>query len=76
MQSPIERLKNLSDLELIDLADALAHWCPNSCACVACPLYDGSVYNPGVYKHDEPNASCLCIAADLEYFSRHNSHLH
>lgn len=76
MKSPIERLKNLSDSELIELSNALAYWCPQSCACMECPLYDDSVYNPAVFNPDGPNASCLCIAADHEYFRRHNSYLH
>ena len=71
MKSPIERLSNLSDSDLVSLSNALLYFCPNGVKCHQCPLYD---ITP-VYS--DPSApTCLAIACDHEYFKRHNSHLH
>lgn len=70
--SPIERLSNLSDSDLISLSSALLYFCPrDGVKCTLCPLYDVTPID------SDPNApTCLAIACDHEYFKRHNSYLH
>ena len=70
-QSPIERLSNLSDSDLIALYDALLYFCPCGVSCQQCPLYDVTPVD------SDPGApTCLAIACGHEYFKRHNSYLH
>ena len=70
-QSPIERLSNLSDSDLIALSDGLLYFCPRGVSCQNCPLYD---VTPIDSNPDSP--TCLAIACDHEYFKRHNTYLH
>ena len=70
-QSPIERLSNLSDSDIIALSDALMYFCPRDVSCQRCPLYDITPID------SDPRApTCLAIACDNEYFKRNNSYFH
>ena len=63
LQTPIQRLRNLSDSELIDLANALRYFCPASVDCLHCPLY--------CIDHDViAELGCIALQAEREYFNR------
>ena len=70
-QSPIERLSNLRDSDLISLTESLRYFCPSGITCKQCPLYDVTP------TYTDPGApTCLALACDHEYFKRNNSYLH
>lgn len=63
IETPLQRLNNLTDTELIDLTNALRYFCPASVDCLHCPLYC-------VERDCVEDLGCLALQAEHIYFKR------